>query len=246
VAQTSIPMSPRPLPPPVVTIAALYGAGGSVIGPRVAERLDVPILDRGILSAVARQMRVSESVAAEYDPDVDKRPSSGLRRWFDGLGHGVTADGSPVSGPDDDEARYRTETEQFLARATTAGGVVIGRAGAVVLQARPGVLHVRLDGPREARVRQAVRIQNIDATTAEWRQEANDRARRDYVRNNYGVDPDDPNLYHLRLDSTVLDLDICVELIAAAARSRVRQASSGRPEGVMGQLFPSAAEGGNP
>jgi len=233
-APMSLPVSPQSRPP-LVTIAALYGAGGSVVGPRVSERLDVPLLDRGILSAVARQMHVSESVAAEYDPEVDKRPSSGLRRWLAGLGHGVTADGSPVSGPDDDEARYRTETEQFLARATSAGGVVIGRAGAVVLPARPGVLHVRLDGPREARVRQGMRIQGVDFTTAERRQEANDRARKDYVRDNYGVDPDNPDLYHLRLDSTVLDLDLCVELIVVAARARVRQATFDPPEGVMEQ-----------
>lgn len=29
--------------PPVVTLASLYGAGGSVVGPRVAERLGVPL-----------------------------------------------------------------------------------------------------------------------------------------------------------------------------------------------------------
>ena len=33
---------------PVVTVSALYGAGGSVVGPRVAEELDVPFLDRQI------------------------------------------------------------------------------------------------------------------------------------------------------------------------------------------------------
>jgi len=244
-ARTAHPGSPQSLLP-VVTIAALYGAGGSLVGPRVAATLNVPLLDRGILSAVARHMHVSESVAAQYDPDVDKPPRSGLRRWLDGLSHGVTADGSPVSGPDDDEARYRTETEQFLARATTAGGVVIGRAGAVVLRDRPGVLHVRLDGPRAARLGQGMRIQGIDAATAERRLDANDRARKDYVRNNYDVDPDDPDLYHLRLDSTVLDLDNCVELIASAARARVRQASSGRPEGALGQRVRGAGGDGNP
>ena len=31
---------------PVVTLAAFYGAGGTVVGPRVAERLGVAFLDR--------------------------------------------------------------------------------------------------------------------------------------------------------------------------------------------------------
>lgn len=40
---------------PVVTLASLFGAGGSVVGPRVAERLGVPFLDRAIPEAVAKQ-----------------------------------------------------------------------------------------------------------------------------------------------------------------------------------------------
>jgi hypothetical protein len=40
---------------PVVTLAALYGAGGSVVGPQVAERLGVPFLDREIPEAVAQR-----------------------------------------------------------------------------------------------------------------------------------------------------------------------------------------------
>jgi hypothetical protein len=54
-----------------------------------------------------------------------------------------------------------------------------------------------------------------------------------YVWRNYGVDPEDPQLYHVRLDSTVLDLDTCVELIVAAARGRARQAAARLPGGVV-------------
>jgi hypothetical protein len=39
--------------PYVVTVAALYGAGGTVIAPRVAEALGVPFLDRQIPEAMA-------------------------------------------------------------------------------------------------------------------------------------------------------------------------------------------------
>jgi shikimate kinase len=49
----------------VVTLAAFYGAGGTVVGPRVAERLGVAFLDRGILTAVAQRLRVPEETVAE-------------------------------------------------------------------------------------------------------------------------------------------------------------------------------------
>ena len=75
-----------------------------------------------------------------------------------------------------------------------------------LLRSVPGVLHVMLSGPREARIRQGMRLEGVGRRVAERRQDAHDYARVDYVRRLYGVDPDDPDLFHLRLDSTVIDL----------------------------------------
>jgi hypothetical protein len=47
----------------VATLAALYGAGGSVVGPRVAERLGVELLDRKVPEDVARHTGLSENDA---------------------------------------------------------------------------------------------------------------------------------------------------------------------------------------
>lgn len=69
-----------------------------------------------------------------------------------------------------------------------------------------------------------MRLEHLDRQTAERRQAVTDRARRTYVRGQYGVDPEDPDLYHLVIDSTALDLGTCVELIVMAALSRARQA----------------------
>jgi cytidylate kinase len=102
---------------------------------------------------------------------------------------------------------------------------VLGRGGVVVLGTVPGVLHVMLGGPREARLRQGMRLENLDQGTAERRLDAADRARLGYVRREYGVDPEDPDLFHLRIDSTALDLETCVVLIVAAAAARTRPAA---------------------
>jgi cytidylate kinase len=62
---------------------------------------------------------------------------------------------------------------------------------------------------------------------------ANDRARRDYVRSAYGIDGDDPGLYHLMIDAVSLGADVCVDLIVAASESFARAAAvAGRPEEV--------------
>ena len=78
-------------------------------------------------------------------------------------------------------------------------------------------LHVRLDGPAESRAARAAREQGIDPEVA-WEQlRQTDQGRTNYVRRWYGRDPDDPDLYHLTIDSTGMPLDACVDAIAAVA-----------------------------
>jgi cytidylate kinase len=205
--------------PPVVTLAALHGTGGSIVGPRVAERLGVEFLDRAISSGIAERAGLTEEAVAV----VDDRPRRGVDRLVSNLarvGDATTATGRPVERVDLEEGRLRGEIEEFVARASRAGGVVLGRGGAVMLASVPGVLHVYLGGPRKGRVEQVMKVERVDARTAERRVDAHDRARRDYVREFYGVDGDDPRLYHLVLDAVALGVDGCVELILLASDYR--------------------------
>jgi cytidylate kinase len=221
--------APQPSQPPaVVTIAALYGAGGSVVGPRVAERLGVQFLDRAIPSAVAKRAGLPQAAVA----DVDEKPRSGWQRLLAALGRASPATGASdqVERLDLEERRLRAEVEEFLADAGRAGGVVLGRGGAVVLADVPGVVHVYLRGDRKARVRRVMELQGVDQATAARRVKANDRARRGYVKGTYGIDGDNPHLYHLMIDAIALGVDISVELIVAAAQTRVRQQLPSRKE----------------
>lgn len=213
------PSAPAPVRP-VVTLAAFHGAGGHVVGPRLAERLGVPFLDRGILTGVAQRMHVPERAVEQQDAESEKAPRSVLRRYFDSLGRASIAGSTPAFDVEREEGRYRAEIEEFLAGTVSRGGVVLGRGGAVVLSGTPGSLHVMLSGPVDARVRRVMEVEGLTRRDAERRVLANDRLRIDYVRDSYGVDPQDPDLYHLWIDSTALGVDTCVELIVTAARAR--------------------------
>ena len=97
---------------------------------------------------------------------------------------------------------------------------MLGRAGALVLADVPGALHVRLTGPRDARIAQGAELERLDRATAERHLDESDRAREAYVRHFYRCDPKDAAHYHLVIDSTALALDACVALIADAALAR--------------------------
>ena len=61
----------------LVTISAAYGAGGSLIGPRVAERLGVRFLDRALPVSVADQLEVPREGLSQQQV-----PRDVFRRWL--------------------------------------------------------------------------------------------------------------------------------------------------------------------
>jgi cytidylate kinase len=199
----------------VVTVSATYGAGGTFIAPRLAERLNLPFVDRLVPMARAKGVAPAEGI-----PDAEL---GGERRrpLLDGLALLSTAWQIPLL-PDPDElpSHVREELEATVANVLdTGGGVILGRGGAMILGRRPGVFHVRLDGPPEERARRGAVWEGIDAEAARARVEENDRARSQAVRRLYGHDPADPSLYHLVLDPTALSIDACVDLLASAAEA---------------------------
>lgn len=214
---TSTERAPRR---PIVTIAALYGAGGSVIGPGVAERLGVPFLDRAIPAAVAERAGVREDSVSEVDDD----PQSLNDRLAGIIGRAAPPLGASgqVERLDLQQRQLRAEIEDFLAEASRSGGVVLGRGGAVVLASIPGALHVHLGGDRRARIERVMELNGVDRETASRRVKANDRARRSYVESTYGIDGSNPSLYHLMIDAIALGVGVCVDLIVAASESRSR------------------------
>ena len=200
----------------VVTISASYGAGGSYVGPRLAERLDVPFVDRAIPNEVARRLAVPLAEAVRHDDTA----GSVLERFIRVLAPAGLAFGARPFLEHEivDDAAYRDATEQVIRdQAARVGGVFLGRAAALVLRGSPRALHVRLYGSTERRVERAVALEGITPQEAERRLADNDRAREAYVHHFYGADPNDLRHYHLAIDTTEIDLDCCVDLIAAAA-----------------------------
>ena len=210
---------------PVVTLSASYGAGGSIIGPRVAERLRLPFLDRAIPVAVAEALAVPMADAVAHD----ERRKPGLGRALASLARAAAAPDTVFgTAPtatrgalaDQPEQAFREETERVLHQiADTDGGVILGRAAAIVLAGEQTALHVRLDGPVERRIARATAFEGVDEAIARKHLAETDRAREAYVKHFYKADPRDPCHYHLVIDSTRLEIDTCVELIVCAARA---------------------------
>jgi cytidylate kinase len=203
----------------VVTLSAAYGTGGPIIGPAVAERLGVPFVDRAIPVQVANDLGIPVEHAMSRDEQV--------KGWL----HRLLVSAAPMSsdymvGYDPPRMALLPDAE-FVSCTQSAirdhirdkGGVILGRAGAVVLRDQPKALHVRLDGHPELRVRQVMREFGLPEAEAREHMEQNDKARLAYVKHFYREDATNAALYHLILDSTQLPTDTCVEIITMAAKA---------------------------
>ena len=204
----------------VVTISASFGTGGSVIGPAVADRLGLPFVDRAIPAAVARDLAVPLDQALAHD---QKLPT-GIVRVLSEMANAVIPIGtSPIVGltETDSEDIFRSGTEKVIHQvADETGGVILGRAAAIVLAGHPTALHVRLHGPRERRLRRSLERPGLSEEEAARLLDDSDKARFAYVKHFYRCDPRDSGLYHLAIDTTVLPDNVTVDLIVSVAHAR--------------------------
>jgi cytidylate kinase len=185
----------------LVTISAAYGALGSDVGRRLADRLDVPFLDRAISAEVAERLALP---LAQVE-SLDESPATRIERLltsFTQMGSLFGVALAPIDAATD-EAAFRKATEAAIREHAASGAaVIVGRAAMIVLADYPHVVRVRL--AREEAERQA---------------RASDGVREAWVQRFYGRDVKDPSLYDLVINATRFDAEACVELIAQAVAS---------------------------
>ena len=208
----------------LITVSASYGAGGSVVGPALADRLGLPFMQR-VTTSEGHPAEPGPCDEQVTDEEVKATPVHRLLASFtEAMPTGPTQSPLPTHHQD---RHLRGHGEAGIHRLlAVGGGVILGRAAAVVLGKDRGY-HVRLDGPPERRVAQGAVVEGISEEQACERLRAADKARTAYVRRLYRTDPADPALYHLVIDSTAIPLDTVIELILVAAR-----AHSGAAQGV--------------
>ena len=200
----------------LITVSASYGAGGSVVAPALADRLGLPFVQRVTTSEgyVAQHGRCDEQLSMD---EVKATPVHRLLAHFTQAMPAGPTQSPPSTHHQDQYLRGHGEAGIHGVLAA-GGGVILGRAAAVVLGKDRG-FHVRLDGPPARRVAQGAVVEGISEEEAGTRLRAADKARIAYVRRLYRCDPADPALYHLVIDSTAIPLEAVIELILAGARA---------------------------
>lgn len=200
---------------PVVTINELYGAGGSYVGARVAEKLGVPYA--GLAFSSEDLERASSS-----NPKVLAEDTTGrTRRWLHSFSwQGMDVNVATASG----DAQVGTNLvhkniAEVMGLVKGFGGVVLGRDATAILGRMRGAVHISMIGEVEDRVARAAADHGISPEIAAQRQVREDRMRPRMSRTLMAWEPTDIGRYHLIVDSSQMSLDEAVEEIVAAVEA---------------------------
>ena len=229
----------------VITFGALAGGGARALGPLVAQELGADYVDRLILTDVARH--VGATVEAlhqreERPPTRGERFARVLQRILERSA--VTgAGGDPYFGPS--VAAFLTEEYDELPQPTITRGheledesyiegirkvlgelaeggnvVIVGRGAHIILGDNPRVLRVGAVAKLEDRISTIMSRERLSHEEAEKTIFARDKARAYYFNRFFGIDePDSPELYHLLINTSAVDLEYAADLVVQAAKA---------------------------
>lgn len=180
-----------------ISISRQMGSGGDELAERVAAqlkwgRVSYEVINRAGLAAGAPQVALAEIDELGL---LNLRPTAAERR------------------------AYQHQVERIIRELAEAGLVVIvGRGSQVILQNQPGVLHVRVVAPLEARLARLQEEKRLSVEAAQARLLKSDQTRARYLWRNYRRRLDDPTLYHLIINTGLLDIAQATTIVVQTYR----------------------------
>ncbi len=198
---------------PVITLWETYGSGMERIAARLSQDLGLQLTQQAFSSD-------------ELNKDLQPQDDSMLSRILTIIGKSPnplsnhpTAHGGFVQGLKDNESLAKDNTA-FVLKMADAGGIIQGRSSTYILAGRPNTLHVKLDGPRDARIKRAAAEFGITEDVAERRQRHEDDTRARMSVDIYGYNPLDNDNFDLVINSALMTDEEVVATIRAAAAAK--------------------------
>lgn len=213
-----------------ITISREYGSGGGEIAARLAKRLSWKLIDHEIVAEVARELGISHEEAVERD----ERTEGIITRMLTAMAAAEPTVFVPVELPRSFDAdAYRDALHRVVTVSVATGNaVIVGRGAQVILMDRRDVLHVRVVAPLDKRIAYVARREELDISAAQHRIQDKDRSRQQFVQSLYSARADDARFYDIVLNTGILSLDACVELICLALERKAERL--GLPDEELG------------
>lgn len=193
----------------IITINREFESCGSEIAQAVAQRLSLPYVDKFLITEAAEQSGFSLARIEATDEKLASRFEYSQAE----ASHYYNGSESPLPTSE------RVAQVQFqLIRELAEKGpcLIVGRCANHLLRDRDDVLDVFVHAGRDYRVNRTMEKLGLSERKAVSLLKRTDKARKAYYKRYTGMDWNDPNSYHLMINTDKLPFDLCVELICRA------------------------------
>ena len=190
----------------IITINREFESRGSEIAQEVAKRLHIPYVDKFLIteSAIKGGFDVREIEAT------DEKLASRFDYSQAQAANFYTTSDSPLPT----NAQVAEVQFQLIRELSEKGPcLIVGRCANYLLRDREDVLDVFVHAGRDYRVKRTMEKFDLSERAAVRLLKRTDKARKAYYKNYTGMDWNDPNAYHMVLNSDKMDQETCVGLI---------------------------------
>ena len=188
----------------IITISREFGSGGRTIGKQVAERLGIPCYDQELLEKIEEK----SGLAREF---IEERGEYTLKGgWL----ANAFADRS-LNGLSVQDYLWTVQRKIILEVAEESSCVIVGRCADFILDGKADLLKVFIHASIENRAARIVEKYGESDVAPEKRLRDKDIRRSAYYRFYTDVEWGIAKNYDIALDSGVIGLDRCVDIIAS-------------------------------
>ena len=190
----------------IITISREFGSGGRTIGRMVAERLGIPFYDKELVDQIALESGFAPKFVEEHG---EHSPGSSL------FTYAFAPQGVPgvMNGLSTADFLWNIQCSVILQLAEQGPCVIVGRNADYILIDRQDALHAYVFADVAYRAERIVRRYGESDKSPEQRLQEKDKRRRVNYQHYTGRTWGQSQNYHLSLDTGVLGIDQCVDII---------------------------------
>lgn len=187
----------------ILTISREFGSGGRTVGRMAATALHIPCYDQEILEELAKKSGFTQGYIreqGEYAAHAGWLSNALASRFSDGL--------------TSQDRLWVLQRELILELAEEGPCVIVGRCADFILREKADCLTAFIHADMAFRAKRIVEVYGQRQDSPEKRLQDKDRRRAAYYQFYTDTRWGQARNYHIALDSGVLDIDRCAELLA--------------------------------
>ena len=192
----------------IITISREFGSGGRTIGKLVADRLGIRCYDEELITRTARETGLAEEYIREHGEHTE--PGGWLNSIL------TTRD---YRGRSIMDQVWSIQSEVIKELADREPCVIVGRCANYLLRDRADLLTVFIHAAQEERIKRIVHVYGEGDDAPEKRLRDKDKKRRNYYQMYTDMKWGDATDFHITLDSGVLGIERCAELLIELYRT---------------------------